>query len=108
MPGRVVSVPFVRRLFCHFSTSRVFLDLGPRPVGGETGLGVEEDCEDGPTVIRREARELGALVATGEDLPQAAIEVVLGWRGERIERLRVDQVAARMGEQPAAEVEVAE
>src|ERR1700733_12380241 len=76
------------------------------PLLGQPRLRLQQDLQHGPTVLRGEARKVLALVLTGEYLQQAAIHVVLRRRGYCIERVRVDEVAARIAEDALHEVEV--
>jgi hypothetical protein len=75
---------------------------------GEVGLGGAEDFEDGEAVGGGEVGEGGRLVLVGQDFEEAAVDVLFREVGEGVELGGVDQVAARIFERPALEVEVAE
>ena len=75
------------------------------PLGRQPRLRLQQDLQHRPAVLRREARKVLALVLIGEYLQQTVIHVVLGRCGYRIERVRVDEVAARVAKQAPLQVE---
>src|SRR4051812_39244288 len=64
----------------------------------QSGLRRPEDLQDRPPVLGGEVGEVGGLVLPGQDLTEAAVDVIPGRRGQGIEGLAVDKIAARIGE----------
>ena len=83
-------------------------DLPTRVSSADIVFGLAEDLEDRLAVLRG---DLGVVLPgppAVEDLPESLIDVFLHLAGEGVEGPGIDQVAARVTEQPGLEVEVAE
>src|SRR5262249_41984691 len=76
------------------------------PEAGEIRLGVAENLQDRAAVGRRQMTKGLARILVAQYLPQAAIDVLLHGRRHPLQRLRIDQIATRMDEQPMFEIEV--
>ncbi len=71
-------------------------------------LRVSQDLDDRLTIRRRQPRVFRRRVGSGQDLPQTRVHGISRGVGQRTERIRVDHVAARIPEQPALQVEIAQ
>src|SRR5262245_56513745 len=86
-------------------------DLGLRavmPFLRETLVGLEQNLEDRPPVRGRQRFEVGVVVPPAENLEQAVIHISLGRFRKRIERLRVNEVAAGVAEDALLQIKVPE
>ena len=78
------------------------------PLGGQLGLGFEENFEDGLPLGGGEAGEFAGCVAAGEDLMESVVEIQFDREGECIPLVGVDEIAEGIAEDAGVEVEVAE
>src|SRR5262245_45066463 len=78
------------------------------PVVRKAPLRLAEDLDNRPASLRVEARGVLPGAPTVEHLPETVINVLLHLVGQGVEGPGIDQVAARVAEQPGLEIEVAE
>jgi hypothetical protein len=72
----------------------------------EVGFGIDQYLQNGFAVGRCQMREIFAGIVGGQDRVQAVREISLRFQEKRIERIRVDQVAAGIPEQTTVQVEL--
>src|SRR5262245_14489012 len=76
------------------------------PVIRQVRFAVAQDFEDRRSIARRQVRELFAGLFTRQDIEEPAQDAVFDFRRELVERFAVDQVTARIFEQPRLQIEL--
>src|SRR5262245_55499235 len=76
-------------------------------VRGKVFLGVLQDLDDRLTIGERQRRTVArAALVAGQHRPHPPVDRIFRRRRQRVERGRVDQVAARILHDPAREIEL--
>src|SRR6266498_1063765 len=81
---------------------------GGFPVIRQFGLGIAKDRQDRPPSFQSEPLILWLRVFADQDIPKSLVNVRPDLVRQLIERLRVDEIAARILEQPRLQIEIAE
>src|SRR5262249_24365613 len=74
----------------------------------EVRLRVGEDLQNGRAIVGSEMPEIRTLVLTAEHLAKSTMDVALHGVRQRIEAVRINQVAERVAEDMMLEVQIAE
>src|SRR2546426_116129 len=67
-------------------------------------LGLAQNLKNCRSIFLREVLEIAAFVFAGQDLTESAIDIILEFRGHRVEGLRVDQVTEWIPQQSMLEI----
>ena len=100
--GGALEDGFAGRGSLEFSSTRVRVGPGP-----ERGLRVEQNLAHGLAVRRREGAKQRTAILVGENLIEPAPDDLLHFRREPIVRRRVDEITARIDEEPRAQIQIA-
>src|SRR5579863_10671908 len=93
-----------RSFFMRFS----FLFVESTPLSGQAWLRGQQNFQDLAPRFAIQSGKRGTLITTGQNFEQPVIHILFGLRGQGIERLVVNKVAARIFEDPCAQIEVAQ
>ncbi len=92
----------------HLIVLSTALPVYSRPIFGPVGLRFVHDCDIRPAVGFGHIREFFRFIATRQNLPQSAVNVVARELRRTVECFRINQIAQRITEHPLFEVELAQ
>src|SRR5688572_15509529 len=94
-PVRIHAVDCAKVTGCQHNTERPVPTLTTptrsqrlRSIGDELRFGLSQDLQNGASIVTGQMCERFTGVVAAEHLPEAAIDIFLCWRRQRIERFR--------------------